>query len=531
MLSLIARPTMRADVSWSAYDPRWYTDIGGMTSGAGPVVVPEAALGIAAVYRAVNVLAHSIASVPLIVYRRDGEDQEPDRGHAAYDVLHDKPNSWMTSFRWRHLLMTQAVLWGNHYSEIKPGQGGIGALVPLNPDTTRIVDQTSDGRLIYVTRDYGRNGSSEERRLVQDEVLHVRGFSIDGKSGIPLTKTARNAMGLAIAAERHGSMFMRNGARLAGLLTTEAPMKDPERKELERAWQTQYGGTSGTGKTPLLTGGVKYQPVSSNNKESQWLEARNFQTEEVLRFMGVDPVLVGHPAQTQAFASVEQLFLKFVQYSVMPWAVNIAQELNASVITGGPDSFVAFKLEGLLRGDIKTRYEAHRLAISAGFKNRNEARVEEGYNRGPEELDVYLEPLNMVEAGAERDDAPPPSRAPAPPTDSRAAAVHSRMSAIVGKSVERIVHREVAAISGTNGRKGTAARYADDPAGWKAWLGTFYDEHAVRISEDLDISLVLAERYCAGQRERFATVANIEIAEAESVAALLRLTPAERISA
>ena len=388
MLATLARPRLKADVTWSPIDDRWYREIGGMRSDAGPVVVPEAALGVAVIFRAVNVLAHAVASVPLVVYQRTSDDgKEKARSHPAYDLLHDQPNPWSTSFRWRHLLMCQSILWGNHYSEIIPGPGGIGGLVPLNPDTTRNVDQLSDGRLVYVTREASSNGYGPERRLLQDSVFHVRGYSLDGKSGIPLTKLARNAIGLALSAERHGSMFMRNGARLSGFLSTDSPMKKDVREENEAAWNRRYGGSGSTGQIALLTGGLKYSQLSSNNRDSQWLEARQFQVEELLRFIGVPGVLVGHPDKTATYASAEQFFLSFVTHSVRPWTENIAQELTSGVVVGAPKFFSDFVLEGLLRGDIKTRYAAHQLAIMSGWKTRNEVRVEENYNRGPDELD------------------------------------------------------------------------------------------------------------------------------------------------
>ena len=521
MLSALVRPSIKADVSWSAYDPRWYSDIGGMRADAGVTIVPESALGIAAVYRAVNVLAHSVASIPLPIYRRlDDGGKERDREHPSYGLLHDRPNTWTTSFRWRHLLMTQAILWGNHYSEIIPGVGGIGGLVPLSPDTTRIVDQMNDGRLLYVTRDVTAKGLGAERRLTQDEILHVRGFSLDGKSGLPLVKFAKNAMGLSLAAERHGSMFMKRGARLAGMLTSAAPMKEPERKENEAAWQRQYGGADGTGGTPLLTGGLEFKPISSNNRDSQWLEARTFQVEELLRFIGVPGVLVGYVDKTATYASAEQFFQSFVTHSVQPWTENISAELNGSVVTGFPEFFAEFVLEGLLKGDIKTRYAAHQQAIMSGWKSRNEARIEENYNRGPDELDEFLVPLNVDEAGADR------GSSSAPPSEGQA-----QLAAIVTRSVERLVRKEVAAIVGKGGRLGAAARFADNAEGWSGWLEVFYAEHAVRISEDLDMSLPLAEGYCAVQLERFATLGDMDTAESESIAALLRLTPAKRIAA
>ena len=533
MLAALARPTLHADVSWNATDIRWYREIGGSYADTGSVVVPESALSIAAVYRAVNVLAHSVASIPLVVYRRTDDGKERDHGHPAYDMLHDKPNAFMTSFRWRHLLMTQAVLWGDHYSEIMPGVGGVGGLVPLSPDTTRIVDQLRDGRLVYVTQDKNQNGGySDERRLLQDDVLHVRGFSIDGKAGIPLTRLARNAMGLSLSAERHGAMFLKQGARFNGFLTTASPMKEDVRKQNETAWQTQYGGSGASGRTPILTGGLEFKPISANNRDSQWLEARTFQVEEILRFLGVPGVLCGYADKTATYASAEQFFLSFVTHTVRPWTENVAAELNNSVIVGAPEYFAEFVLEGLLKGDIKTRYDAYRIGIASGFLSRNEARATENMNPGPEELDTFLEPLNMVEAGAEREVPAAPARPTPPAPDENEQANRGQFVSIATRSAQRLVKKELAAIVGVRGKLGAAAKYADKPDGYRAWLETFYADHAVHVSEDLDVPLAIAERYCAGQRERFATVpTDLAGAESESIAALVRLTPAGRMAA
>lgn len=532
MIGTLAAQRLRADVSWTPVDPlnpRWYTDIiGGVRSDAGPLVLPEVALQNAVVYRAVNVLAHAVASVPLVVYRRvDPDGKERARSHPQYTLLHDRPNRWMTSFRWRHLVVTQAILWGNHYSQILPGMGGIGQLVPLNPESTRLVDQLNDGRLVYVTRERKVNGLGPEKRLLQDELLHVRGFSIDGKEGIPLSRLARNAIGLALAAERHGSMFMRRGARFAGVLTTAGSMPEPQRKENERAWNSVYSGSDGSGRTPLLTGGLKFEPISANNKDSQWLEARTFQVEELLRFLGVPGVLVGYADKTSTYASAEQFFLSFVTNTVHPLSENIAAELNFSVITDPANFFAEFVLAGLLKGDIKTRYTAHQLAILSGWKTRNEVRVEESMNRGPEDLDEFLEPMNMRPAGEDPDDPDDPDAEDRDEeADDGPLTRAERLAAIVQRTCERLVRREFAAITGTNGRLGAARRYADNPDGWRAWLEKFYGDHAEVITTELGVSAQRAAAYCNAQRVRFEHVASLSPdAEQESVAALARLVP------
>ncbi len=348
MLALLAQPTLRSQVTWSPLDERWYRAIGaGGLSDAGIAVLPERALGIAVVYRAINVLAHAIASIPLVVYERlDNDGKERARDHAAFELLHDRPNAWQTSFRWRHLMMVQKILYGNHYSEIFPGRGGVGQLVPLSPVTTRIVDQLADGRLLYVTRNTTRAGFGPERRLLQDEVLHVRGFSLDGKSGLPLPQLAKNAMGLALAAEKHGSMFLKKGARFAGVLTVKGRLDDETRKANEAAWQRSYGGTDATGGTPILSD-MEYKAISADNRNSQWIESRTFQVEELLRFIGVPGVLCGYADKTATYASAEQFFLSFVTHTVRPETEAIAAEITQSIVVGAPKYFADFVLEGL----------------------------------------------------------------------------------------------------------------------------------------------------------------------------------------
>lgn len=515
MLAVLARATRSASVSWNPLDSRWYQDIGSGRSSAGITVLPEDALRLAVVYRAINVRAHAVASVPLVIYRNvDDEGKEKARTHPQYALLHDRPNAYQTSFRWRHLAMVQKILMGNHYSELLPGRGGVGQLAPLPPATTRVVDQLADGRLLYVTKPVYANGRmGVERRLTQDDVLHLRGLSLDGRSGLPLNNVARNAMGLALAAERHGAMFLRKGARFAGVLSTDGKMDPEARKENESAWQRSFGGAEGSGGTPILSGGMKYTPITSSNKDSQWLETRTHQVEELLRYIGVPGVLCGYADKTSTYASAEQFFLSFVTYTVQMDTEDFAQELNSTVVTGSPEYFASFILEGLLRGDIKTRYEAYRSAITTGWMSRNEARRTENMNAGPTELDEFLEPLNMVDAEGDRSDERGRGRDAdrddddddeddVEDSDSSNARVR-RFEAIAHAAIDYLVTLEVTAVAGGGaGKKGAAARFAADPERWEAWLESFYVEQGARVADFLHVSAERATRYAASQVEQ-----------------------------
>lgn len=397
---------LRSSVSWrptSFTDPRLF-DATGTRSDAGIPISPEAALTIGVVYRAINVLAHAVATVPLVINKVLGEGaKERDQSHPQYAMLHDQCNAWQTSFLFRHLLVSRCILWGDFFAQALPGRGGVGSLIPLEPTTTRVVDQLTDGRLVYVTQDITARGMEPERRLLQDDVFHVRGFSLDGKSGVPLTRLARNAMGLALAAEKHGSMFMKRGAQFSGILTSPGVMSPQSRAENEKAWNRAHAGFSGSGTAPLLEGGMTFSATSSTNHDSQWIESRDFQIAELgPRFLGVPGLLCGYPDKTATYASAAEMTLAFVKHGIMPITDNVVAELNRTVVTGAPDSYRAdFVLEGLLRGDIKTRYEAHRVAVMTGWKSRAEVRAIEGDNPGPGALDEFFLPLNLGTTGNE----------------------------------------------------------------------------------------------------------------------------------
>jgi HK97 family phage portal protein len=527
---IVGRPRLRA----SAFGQSNYWTYGPMLarSDAGINVSDQTALQIGVVYRAINVLAHAVADVPFVI--RNRATKARDDAHPQHVLLHDKPNAWQTSFRWRHLQVSRMLLFGESFNRLIPGPGGVGAIWPLPPETTRVVDQKGDGRLVYEMRD--ENGKPQT--LAHEEVLHFVHMSLDGIQGLPLTRFAKNAMGLSLAAEKHGSMFLKRGATFSGVLSAPGALSPEARAANEKAWRSTKGGTAGTGEVPLLEGGMAFTPNSSTNKDSQWLDARTFQVGDLLRFCGGVPgVLVGHNDSSVSWASAEQLFLAFVTHSVMPITQNMSAETTEQVVTSG-DRYVAdFVLEGLLRGDIKTRYEAHRTAIMTGWETRAEAREIEGNTPAPEEakLDEFLVPMNAAPPNSESGSPDNSQRiAPRSPQRTRdqsedednAQAIfdRARLTAIAEQSARRLVRKEVAALVGDADRKGAARRFAKDPAGWAEYLGSFYAEHAKAVSTALSVPWPKAEAYCEQQRQRVAvSIGAVESFECEAVPALVEL--------
>ena len=166
----------------------------------------------------------------------------------------------------------------------------------------------------------------------------------------------------------------------------------------------EYGRLENKFKSLILEENMDIEKMGMSNEDSQFLESRQFQIEEICRIFGVNPILIAHPTKTMTYATAEQLFLAFGKFTILPWCRRIEQSLNRFILPKRDRAkfFFEFKLDGLLRADIKTRYEAYGIARQWGFKNVDEIRALENENPLPEgKGQIYLEPMNMRPAGSE----------------------------------------------------------------------------------------------------------------------------------
>ena len=413
-----SRDKPKNSTAGSAY--RFY--MGGST--AGKNVTERSAMQMTAVYSCVRVLSEAVAGLPLHVYkyRSDGGIMDvvavcPKRGtdaaqqrqtggkekainHSLYRLLHDEPNPEMTSFVFRETLMTHLLLWGNAYAQIiRNGKGEVIALYPLMPNRMS-VDRDSNGKLYYK---YYR-GSDEAIRskeyeviLLPGDVLHIPGLGFDGLVGYSPIAMAKNAIGLAIATEEFGAKFFANGAAPSGVLEHPGTIKDPTK--VREAWQSQFGGSSNSGKVAVLEEGMKYTPISISPEQAQFLETRKFQINEIARIFRVPPHMVGD-LEKSSFSNIEQQSLEFVKYTLEPWLVRWEQSMMHSLLTPSEkqEYFIKFNVDGLLRGDYASRMSGYATARQNGWMSANDIRELENLDRIPAEDggDLYLINGNMT---------------------------------------------------------------------------------------------------------------------------------------
>ena len=375
--------------------------MGGST--AGKVVTERSAMQMTAVYSCVRILAEAIAGLPLHLYRyTDDGGKEKAVDHPLYALLHDEPNPEMSSFVFRETLMTHLLLWGNAYAQIiRNGKGEVVALYPLMPNKMT-VDRDEQGHLFY---SYQRSNDEALKDngtviLMPSDVLHIPGLGFDGLVGYSPIAMAKNAIGLAIATEEYGAKFFANGAAPSGVLEHPGTIKDPSR--VRDAWQSQFGGSSNSGKVAVLEEGMKYTPISISPEQAQFLETRKFQINEIARIFRVPPHMVGD-LEKSSFSNIEQQSLEFVKYTLDPWVIRWEQSIRRTLLTPDEKSkyYVSFNVEGLLRGDYQSRMNGYATARQNGWMSANDIREIENLDRIPAEDggDLYLINGNMLPMG------------------------------------------------------------------------------------------------------------------------------------
>lgn len=370
----------------------WLSDaLGARPTASGQSVNADNAMRVTTVYACVRILAESVAGLPLQVYRRkpDGS-KEIDNRHPLYPLLHDLPNREMTSFELRETQMGHLALRGNSYSRLYRARSGrIGEIIPLAPNKVRMARDSKD-QLVFEIQG--------EKPVTHEAIWRIAGLGSNGLVGYSPITLAREAVGLSMATEQHGATLFGNGAHPVGVLEADGTFEDQDAVDrLRNQFQERYSGKNAN-RPLVLEKGLKWQQIALSSDDAQFLETRKFQRTEIAAIFRVPPHMIAD-LEKASFSNIEHQSLEFVMHTLRPWLVRIEQSIARDLLTPADrrTHFVAFNVEGLLRGDTKARFEAYGQAIRDGWMNRNEARELENRNAEPG-LDEYLVPLNMAEA-------------------------------------------------------------------------------------------------------------------------------------
>lgn len=438
----------RSSASNLSNPKQWLVDFfgGGTTSNSGITVTPDTAMRASAVYACVRVLAETVGCTPCIVYQREGDEgRKRARNFWMYDLLNGQPNRWQTPLEFKEMMTGHVALRGNAYALIDMNPRAIVELIPLHPDRVKVV--VVNGRIDGYKY---RPAEGPELFYTPLEIMHLRGFSSDGIMGISPIECARESIGLSLAAEEHGARIFSNGASIRGVLQMEGVIKDDPAKERLRAQISDlYSGVRNAGKTAILEQGMKWQQIGMTSKDAEFLELRKFQVADIARIFRVPAHLIGD-LEHATFSNVENLGLQFATYTMMPWYIRWEEAISRDLMTPTERGryFAEFLVDVLLRGDIKSRYDAYAVARQWGWMSADDIRQRENMNPLADgQGKIYLSPMNMVPSDqvGKVPASEPPAPAPSGPGSSAPAPARnlSAIRALLSNAAQRIITKEV----------------------------------------------------------------------------------------
>lgn len=467
-------------------DERYWGGSGLYTS-AGVRVGPDTALRLSTAWACVSLLSETMATLSLNVYERLPNSQGRDRArkHPLYHVLRREPNENQTAFEYWQMKYLHLLTRGNAYSVIQSGRRGFAdQLIPHHPDAVQ-VSHLKNGKTRYDI--LTANGW---KKYHQDEVFHLRGLTANGKTGLSVIDHARESMGISLAAERYGAKFFANDSTPGGLLKMPGSLGTDARKRLKQQWEESHAGGN-SNRVAVLEDGLEWQSMGITNTDAQFLESREFQAEEICRWFRVPPVLVGLTSKSTSWGSgIEQMGIGFVRYTLNPWLTRVAQAVERDLILNTSKYYVEHMIEGLLRGELGSRYDAYAIAIQNGWMSPNETRAKENMNprKGG---DVYLTPMNMEPSNALEGSR---NRAESNP----------HYQQLATESAARLVRKEIAALS-----KGLERTNSQEE--WEKLLLSFYDSHAELVCQSMAISHDAGIDYTSRQIEHLTALGSADL--------------------
>jgi HK97 family phage portal protein len=369
----------------------------GARSAAGVAVTPDTAMRSVAVYACVLVISEALKQTPLLLKTRTGpRSSELADTHPVFPLLESTPNRFQTAAEFKQMLQGHLCLRGRAYAEIlATGGTGVAELMPLHPDRVRAF-WAPDGKRAYAYSD--PNGG--QRVILQSEMLHLMGLSLDGLDGLSPIACMRNAIGLDLAQEEFAGANIQNGVRPAGVLQTEKTIGEEGIKGLRKHWEETHAGSRNTGKVAILEDGLKWQQVGLSLEDAEFLDSRKFSITQIARMFRVPPHMIAD-LDRATFSNIEQQSLEFVQFTMMPWFVTWQDAIRRDLL--GPSErrklFAQFDVQHLVSVDQAALRNMLVAGRQWGWFSANDARARLGENP-IDDGDTYLQPVNMADAAA-----------------------------------------------------------------------------------------------------------------------------------
>ncbi|MHB2265027.1 phage portal protein [Aliihoeflea sp. PC F10.4] len=353
----------------------WQRKQGG-GSDAGETLSDRTVIGLPAVWACVNLLAGTVASLPLMVYRTDAAgERSVARDHALYRLLHDSPNFDQTAVDFWEFIATSLELWGNAYARVERTAGKVVNLLPVNP-ALMVPRRLPNGTIEYRWSQAGRHYVETDKTM-----LHIRGFGGDPLGGMSTLHFGVQAFGLARAAQAAAGSTFRNGMRPSVQLSFKEFLTEPQFELVNDRLIQQYMGAMNAGRPYIAEGGAELKALSINPVDAQMLEILGLSVEQICMLFQVPPVMIGHTSKTSSWpSSTEQQGLILQKFTLRRRLKRIEQALEKQLLTPvdrAAGITIEFNIEGLLRADSAGRATFYQRMTAIGAMTINEVRKRE----------------------------------------------------------------------------------------------------------------------------------------------------------
>lgn len=387
----------------------------GMKTASGKSITYDMAMRCSAVLCCIRILSEDIASLPRVLKRRTPAGAEDATDHPAYRLLKFAPNEFQTAFEMTESMMLDLLLTGYFFNwQKRNGVGRLTEIVPIPARSMAYSRQLPDGTLIWTCGQPGFPNQFAHWDLWRGNILNWN--VIGGRSLILL---AREAVGLALAAEEQGARLFSNGVQTDLVLEAEGDFGGADAKDqLRDALAARHGGSANAFMPILLENGLKAKRIGLTAVESQYIESRHYSLADIARLFRVPGVLLGLADKTNTFAAAESFFQGYSKHTLGPWTRRIEETAERDLLLSREsDLFVRHDYTQLLRSDQKTRFEAYKVAIEAGIMQPQEARKTEEWNE-VKGLDYTMIPVNYaVMRDGVMEGVPTDRSGPQPPED------------------------------------------------------------------------------------------------------------------
>jgi len=350
----------------------------------------NSAMNLSAVYRAVEIISNSIATLPVkIIINDDSGKNEADKHPLNYVFSDRNTDNIISKFTLFKLLVQSVLLRGNGFAHIERAGGMVKTLRYLEPADVNIVYDKIKNTLYY-------DVPILKKHVDPKDMIHLVMFSYDGIKGLSVLQNAARSIGIAQASENAAKSFYDNGMMINGILKVQGPVNQKQREDIRAAWNETYTA-NGSG-LAVLQGNMDYQPIQLSAKDSQMLESRQYSVTDIARFFGISPVLLGDLSAKTNLNTFEALQNDFLVHTLQPYITMIENEFNRKLLSPTEDNLsIILETNEILRIDKAAQSSYYSTLINSGVLSINEVRKELGYNGIGDDGDKHIIPFTDID--------------------------------------------------------------------------------------------------------------------------------------